>query len=125
MLAWLGSHQQERRNPHEVPSLTRAESGFLSPRRSVGHRRSARHECCDRAALEQDCIIGVRISLKAINSELERRGSQAVLAKGDGYFYFWGGEAADWLDRTVRVPTLHSLTLDQWIGEFQKLREEN
>jgi hypothetical protein len=30
----------------------------------------------------------VRISLKAINSELERRGSQAVLAKGDGYFYF-------------------------------------
>jgi hypothetical protein len=67
----------------------------------------------------------VRISLKAINSELERRGSQAVLAKGDGYFYFWGGEAADWLDRTVRVATLHSLTLDQWMQEFQKLKETN
>jgi hypothetical protein len=67
----------------------------------------------------------VRISLKAINSELERRGSQAVLAKGDGYFYFWGGEAADWLDRTVRVPTLRSRTLDQWMQEFQKLRETN
>ena len=32
----------------------------------------------------------MRISLKVINSELERRDSQAVLAKGDGYFYFWG-----------------------------------
>jgi hypothetical protein len=30
----------------------------------------------------------VRISLKAINTELERLGSHAVLAKGDGYFYF-------------------------------------
>jgi len=48
-----------------------------------------------------------------------------VLAKGDGYFYFWGGEAADWLDRTVRVPTLQSLTLEQWIEQFQALREKN
>jgi hypothetical protein len=67
----------------------------------------------------------VRLSLKAINSELERLGSNAVLAKGDGYFYFWGGEAADWLDRTVRVPTLQSLTLEQWIGQFRVLREKN
>lgn len=47
----------------------------------------------------------------------------AATFTGDGYFYFWGGEAADWLDRTVRVPTLHRLTLDQWMQEFQKLRE--
>jgi hypothetical protein len=67
----------------------------------------------------------VRISLKAINSELERLGCDAVLARGDGYFYFSGGEAADWLDRTVRVPTLHSLTLEQWIEQFKSLREKN
>jgi hypothetical protein len=67
----------------------------------------------------------VRISLKAINSELERHGCDAVLARGDGYFYVWGGEAADWLDRTVRVPTLQSLTLEQWIEQFQSLREKN
>jgi hypothetical protein len=35
----------------------------------------------------------VRISIKVINSELERLGAHAVLARGDGYFYFWGGEA--------------------------------
>jgi hypothetical protein len=60
-------------------------------------------------------MTGMRISLKAINSELERGGAQAGLTRGDGYFYFWGGEATDWLDRTVRVPTLQSLTLEQWI----------
>jgi hypothetical protein len=35
-----------------------------------------------------------------------------------------GGEAGNWLDR-VRVPTLHRLTLDQWMDEFRKLRETN
>jgi hypothetical protein len=67
----------------------------------------------------------VRLSLRVIKSELERLGARAVLAKGDGYFYFEGGEAADWLDRTVRVPTLHSLALDQRVQEFQTLREQN
>ena len=67
----------------------------------------------------------MRLSLKVINSELERLGCDAVLARGDGYFYFWGGEAADWLDRTVRVPTLQSLTLEQWIEQFRLLREKN
>jgi len=39
------------------------------------------------------------LSLKTINDELERRGAQAALTRGDGCFYFWGGEATDWLDR--------------------------
>jgi len=43
----------------------------------------------------------------------------------DANFNVWGGEAADWLDRTVRVPTLQSLTLEQWIERFQSLREKN
>jgi hypothetical protein len=67
----------------------------------------------------------VRISLKVINSELERLGAHAVLARGDGYFYFWGGEAADWLDRTVRMPTPSSLTLEQWIERYRELKEKN
>ena len=67
----------------------------------------------------------MRLSLKAVNAELARRGFDVLLAKGGDYFYFSGGEAADWLDRTVRVPTLHSLTLDQWMQEFQNLREQN
>ena len=70
-------------------------------------------------------MTGMRISLRAINNELERRGAQAALTRGDGYFYFWGGQATDWLDRTVQVPTLHSLTLEQWIDQYRILREKN
>jgi hypothetical protein len=47
------------------------------------------------------------------------------LDKGDGYFYFWKGEANNWLDRTVNVPKVGSLTLEQWIGEFNRLKKLN
>jgi len=53
------------------------------------------------------------LTLKAINDELARRGHSARLEKASGYFYFLGGEAADWLDRTVGVRTINSLTLKQ------------
>jgi hypothetical protein len=45
----------------------------------------------------------VRLSLKTVNAELAKRGCNVLLERGDGYFYFQSGEAADWLDRTVRV----------------------
>ena len=63
------------------------------------------------------------ITLKKINSELAQRGVR--VEKASGYFYFMGGEAANWLDRTVRVPKVSSLTLEQWIAEFERLRKLN
>ena len=50
---------------------------------------------------------------------------KALLARGDGYFYFWSGDAADWLERTVRVSTLHALTLEQWLEQFRILKKKN
>jgi len=67
----------------------------------------------------------MRLTLKAINAELAKKGLTALLAKGDGYFYFHFGEAADWLDRTVRVPTVNSLTLKEWLDEYQRLKKLN
>ena len=67
----------------------------------------------------------MRLSLKTINEELKRLGSRAVLTKADGYFYFQGGDAADWLDRAVTVPTLRSLTLEQWVGHYRALKAKN
>jgi len=67
----------------------------------------------------------MRVTLKAINDELAKRGHTARLAKGYGYFYFQFGEAADWLDRTVRVPKISSLTLAEWIAEFHRLKKWN
>ena len=67
----------------------------------------------------------MRVTLKSINDRLAELGHKASLEKGDGYFYFSGGEATDWLDRTVKVPTLSSLTLDQWVDEFKRLKKLN
>lgn len=39
--------------------------------------------------------------------------------------YFSGGEAADWLDRTVNAPSLSSLSLNRWMVEFERLKELN
>ena len=67
----------------------------------------------------------MRLTVKAINEELAKRGSSAQFEKGDGYFYFSGGEAADWLDRTVNAHSLSSLFLEQWMAEFDRLKKLN
>jgi hypothetical protein len=69
--------------------------------------------------------IPMRLTLHTINTELAKRGHMARLAKASDYFYFHLGEAADWLDRAVRVPTLSSLTLEKWLAEFEKLKKVN
>ena len=66
-----------------------------------------------------------RLTLKAINQELARRGHDARLARGNGYFYFWSGEATGWLARTVDVPNVSSLTLEEWIQKFLELKKKN
>jgi hypothetical protein len=45
--------------------------------------------------------------------------------KASGYFYFWTGDAADWIDRTVRVEKISTLTLEQWVAEFWRLNKMN
>lgn len=67
----------------------------------------------------------MRVTLKTIDDELHRLGHDVHLEKGNGYFYFWKGVANDWLDRTVNVPRMSSLTLEQWIGEFDRLQKLN
>ena len=67
----------------------------------------------------------MRVTLKAINEELMRRGPTARLERGRGYFYFHLGEAAGWLDRTVRVPSVNSLSPKQWLDEFERLKKLN
>lgn len=65
------------------------------------------------------------LTLKMINDELRRLGHDVHIEKGDGYFYFWKGDANNWLDRTVNVPNVSSLTLQQWIDEFERLKKLN
>jgi hypothetical protein len=62
------------------------------------------------------------VTLKAVNAALVGLGAKTELAKGAGYFLFRGGEAEEWIDRTVRVPTINSLTLEQWLNEYKRLK---
>ncbi len=66
-----------------------------------------------------------RVTLSAVNAELARRGIQARLARAGGYFYFQFGEAADWIDRTVDVPKISELSLDEWVAKFNELKRRN
>jgi hypothetical protein len=34
-------------------------------------------------------------------------------------------ETAAWLDKTVRVPKVSSLTLEQWVAEYERLKKLN
>jgi len=67
----------------------------------------------------------MRLTLNAVNDELKRRGHDVQLEKGDGYFIFRSGEAANWLDTTVRVQTLSNFTMEQWVEEFNRLKKLN
>ena len=65
------------------------------------------------------------LTLKSINAELAKRRHKVRLERGSSYFYFWTGEAREWLEKTVRVPNVRSLTLEEWIGEFRRLKKLN
>jgi hypothetical protein len=56
-----------------------------------------------------------------INDALRARGRDESLREGEGYFYFGGGEAVNWLSTSVMVKKLSDLTLEQWLAEFDKL----
>jgi hypothetical protein len=66
-----------------------------------------------------------RLTVKAINDALARQGYKARLEKAAGYFYFWTGDAAEWLERTVRVRNVNDLTLQEWLNEFRRLKSLN
>jgi len=68
---------------------------------------------------------GGRVTLKAVNDALAKRGRGARLMKASGYFYFDSGEAASWIDKTVHTPTVGSRTIEQWLEEFDRLEKAN
>jgi len=69
--------------------------------------------------------MAARVTLKAINDELARRGHHVRLEKTSDYFYFVGGEAKDWIDLTVPGTTVNSRTLEEWVAEFVRLKKLN
>jgi hypothetical protein len=69
--------------------------------------------------------MAARITIKSVNDELANVGHGAQLVKAGKYFYFTGGDAADWIDATVPVDKISALTLAQWVAEFGRLKKVN
>jgi hypothetical protein len=67
----------------------------------------------------------MRLTQKSITAELHRLGHEARLESGDGHFYFLDLEPASWLDKTVKVPNVSSLSLEQWVAEYERLKRLN
>jgi hypothetical protein len=62
-----------------------------------------------------------KVTRKMVNDALRERGRDESLREGDGFFYFGGGEAVNWLSSSVNVKRISDLTLKQWLAEFDKL----
>jgi len=67
----------------------------------------------------------VRLDLKIVNAELARLGIRERLAKAKNYFYFVEGDAENWLDRSVGVRTINTMTLKEWVAEYRRLKALN
>ena len=64
-----------------------------------------------------------RVTRKIVNDALRARGRDESLREGDGYFYFGGGEAVNWLTSSVMVRKISDLGLEEWLKEFDRLLE--
>src|SRR2546430_16937006 len=116
MLASIATHRQDsgfRFCPHVITGRQHLDDRLNAKSRSFGSHPSLSDNH------------SVRLSLKTINEELKRLSSRAVLTKANGYFYFQGGDAAEWLDAVVAGPKLRSLTLEQGGGDYRGLKRRN
>jgi len=92
--------------------------------------RKSRLDALARDPFASKTVIGIRHNCsraphaQAVNDELARLGDAQRLAKAGNYFLFTGGAADDWLDQTVGVWTISSMTLKKWIAEFQRVGED-
>lgn len=53
------------------------------------------------------------VTRKMVNDALRARGRDESLREGEGFFYFGGGEAVNWLTSSVMVKKISNLTLRQ------------
>ena len=67
-----------------------------------------------------------RLTIANVDKALAAAGIDAVLVKGDGYFYFWGDEPIGWYSSSVAVFRLSDIpTVEGWVAEFIRLRKED
>jgi len=66
-----------------------------------------------------------RVTRKMVNDALRARPRDESLYPGDGYFFFGGEDAVQWLSSSVMVKKISDLTLDEWLAKFDELLERD
>src|SRR6185436_4440844 len=56
-----------------------------------------------------------------VNRALKARGIEEKLTRGEGYYYFRDGNAAEWRATSVYVYRADAFTVDQWLAEWSDL----
>jgi len=57
-----------------------------------------------------------------VNRALKARGVEERLKRGKGYYYFIHGEAHTWYTSSVPVCHASSLSVAQWLAEYDQLK---
>jgi hypothetical protein len=68
-------------------------------------------------------VAASRLTLSQVNREIRRRGIDAELHKGDGYYYFTGADVGHAFETSVMVYRLNDLSLEQWMKELEYLMQ--
>lgn len=63
-----------------------------------------------------------KATVATVNAALRKRGLPYQLNRGQGYFWFSGGDAHCWPSSSVLVSPVGSLTVAQWLHELAALR---
>ena len=65
-----------------------------------------------------------RTTIRRVNDALEAAGFEGVeLVRGNGYFYFSGGDTWRWTTTAVYTNRLTGMTVEEWVNEARWLRE--
>jgi hypothetical protein len=64
-----------------------------------------------------------RVTLNNVNAAIKAAGGEQELVRGNGYFYFIGGNALSWPSSSVYVFHLTTFTVAEWVGEWDYLRK--
>lgn len=66
-----------------------------------------------------------KITVRAINAEMERRGYAERLQKEKDYFFFVGGDSHKWRRRCVFVKTVNAFSVTEWLYKYHLLVQES
>ena len=68
--------------------------------------------------------LGKPVTIAAINAAVKKKGWKERLTRGEGYFYWYGGDAAGFYESGVYVFNLNDLTITEWLQDLAEKKKK-